>query len=1020
MMLQTTNHIFAAMSSQETDPYAGWANTLIDRFFGSHVAGRRTRLTVTRSLLDEDYPHLGGSTGFLNAVKRGPLSLSAPGVGAANFHNHALRLYWRWLQPPGQRPAACFCLPDNAPLYLPHLAALSLAWTINPDEEELAANAFYQRLSVILPDHGLDPAHLAKWRKLWDGLEKWTAELGGKRGVFKVEVLGYFVHVGIPLSQVLLTPSKVSNLAELFVSTGLADSWKDVDEARLRRVLVAYEGRTRAALGGMLFKEIQNVGSAIGKATVERLLEFLADPAFREWLSPEESPIEIQGSGAVVIRRIVRVRLVLESIDQPAGWNCRFGVLASDQPSVASRNAGWTFSKVDERLGGLWLATNEHSGKGPIDATQWAASLMEGLSINSEPIAGNDEEATSLHLPARKIRVFHDSNWVGQRLVEEDALPTSGGCFIMVSPDTRSEARAWMETFKTRGGTISDFTLIGLPDSTSLFHLSGMEHADAELLGGFPERQIARAESRACIYLRGGSQVHGTGNQQVYLPYDPPDVVLLAPSYVMLETTGAKLVDDVTSGGPWKFPDGMPGLETRQFRLEVEPEAGQVRVAAIASDESWIPQVVTFGVGREAALGADFAEDAKVRFDPLGKRTNGDGILGSSIDAGVWNNEPIIQRWNFEECDLEMGEPATPTHADHLGWCLLESLAQVRRVTAQEFRRRCERILNWWPRYAWSEARWIRALCHVEVERDNRGRIAYVYAVPPHAYLLPWVNLGRWLAVVGGCPTREALRRLLAAADLMDVKVSCSERQSPLLPPRWICHAEDLVAIELALEEAGIPLATDVNAPRPLCVEVVEWAASLDQWWENLHWLEGQSPVREKIFNPRHFQMATNESFACPYKLISITDSITQKHQWHMLDHNGGWNGEPRHAFLFDPSWGKWLSMSKIVSEFPETTHEVDQMLTPLPFELEGHSLHVPASLTFPTMLSRALLTSSGMPPVTLVEGSPHYRHQQSLFIPIDQPPYTGACHRYNDIHPHVARIACNKVSAQIVKINHT
>lgn len=981
------------------------------------MAGQVARLVVTRKLLDEDYPHLGGCAGFLNAVMRGPSFLVAPLIGADNFHLHALVLYRCWRRNPERRPAGCFTLPDNAPLYLPHLAALCLGWTINPDDEELAANAYYHRLELILPNHGLGPPELAMWRKLWDDLEKWTKSLGGKRGVFKVEVLGQYRHVGIPLSQVLLTPAKVSHLPELFVTTGLADSWVDADVSFVRNVLVANESLSRASLGGMLYWEIQNERSAIGTATIERLLEFLADPTFRQLPEMVDSDPSIKPGFQNDKRTSLRVRLVLESMDHPAGWHCRFGLLGADPPNPPPGGTGWRFHKVDERLGGLWLASNEHSGNEPVDAREWIHALRNGLSIDCQPAPGYDEEPTTLKIPARSVRVFHETGWIGQRLVEEDGLPASGGCFLLLGNGVMSEMEGWITRFKHNGGVVCDYTLQGLPSGSVLLHLAGMERVDEQLANSFPERTIARAQSRSCIYLRGGSQLQGTGNQQVYLPYDPPDVILTAPSHVRLECSGASIVNDVVAETSWTVPVGMPGIESRQFRLEVEPGAAQVRLSAVASGTGWIPEVVIFGVGRETALGANFAEDAMVRFDALGMRTEQEGILGCFIDEGAQQGSKTHEGWVFEDRDLQLGEPATISHADHQGWCLLESIAQGRRVTAQEFRRRCERILNWWPRYGWSEARWIRALCHVEVERDNRGRIAYVYPVPPHAYLLPWMNNGQWLAVVGGCPNRTALRRLLESAGQLDVEIFCLERGSPLLPPRWLCKAKELDAIELALEEAGLRLATRADGPLPGCASISKWAASLDQWKRKLNWLEGPPPAKEKIFNPRHFKMAMDESFSCPYKLISITDSLSQKHQWHMLHYNGGCTGEPSHAFLLDPSWGKWLSMSKIAPEFPGVDDDGEEFLTPLPFELAACSLHVPASLVFPTMLSRALVTSSGMPPVTMTNGSPQYRNTTSIFIPSDEPPYEGACHCYHDVHPELARLVCTKVLARAVDV---
>jgi hypothetical protein len=246
------------MSNSE-DAYTVWARALLDRFFGLHMENQRARLIIDKEILDSDFPHLGGYTGFVSAVNSGPGFIGFNYEGSSKFHGHAMALYKQWRFPVKSRYRSCFSLLDDAPLYLPHLAALCLAWTIDPDDENLAAHAFYERLAIIIPDHGLSTSKLKDdWSKLWDGLKFWSKELNGKRGYFDVEVLGNFKYVGIPLSQVLITARKISKLPELFVSTGLADVWTPgFEEKIVRKILIQNESRSRSALGGMLFHQIK-------------------------------------------------------------------------------------------------------------------------------------------------------------------------------------------------------------------------------------------------------------------------------------------------------------------------------------------------------------------------------------------------------------------------------------------------------------------------------------------------------------------------------------------------------------------------------------------------------------------------------------------------------------------------------------------------------------------------------------------------------------------------------------------
>ena len=267
------NHYQSFSKMPESDSYFIWARILVDKFFSERLAGQRSRLMIDRELLDEEYLHLGGYKGFIKAVNDGPSQMQG------GFHDQAIALEKIWRRSPAQRPVAWPVLPDNAPLYLPHLAIICLAWTI--DSEGLEPNAFYARLALIVPDHNLEMnQHLGSWEPLWSGLEKWSSRLNGKRGIFRVECLGHMTHIGKPRSQVILTPTRVKRLPEFFVTTGIAASHKNIDEPKLTTAILSNEGRSRAALGNMLYNEILG-DSVIGRATVNRLFELLQYPDFR-------------------------------------------------------------------------------------------------------------------------------------------------------------------------------------------------------------------------------------------------------------------------------------------------------------------------------------------------------------------------------------------------------------------------------------------------------------------------------------------------------------------------------------------------------------------------------------------------------------------------------------------------------------------------------------------------------------------------------------------------------------------
>lgn len=1000
----------------EIDPYAGWARSLLDRFFGEHMNGQQARLMVSRELLDEDYPHLGGSAGFIASVTRGPQFLAGPDFGAECFHNHALLLNRLWRRPVEKRPESCFTLPDDGPLFLPHLAMLCVGWTV--EDETLPGHAFYERLEKVLPHHGIDSGELGQWRPLWDGLHEWTERLGGKRGYFVVEWFGHRVNVDIPRSQVILTPSKIARLPELFVFTGLAATWNEKTTTRehIRAVLLANEARARSVLGNLLYEEIRD-GSEIGNAGIARLREFLRCPEYRELIV---DPSGIGGSnhgsgsggregetGSTSRIPTLSLRLVLEKAGNPAGWRSCFGLLGDDPPAVPDGQPGWRFQRVDPAFGGLWLATNEHSGNHSINAVAWGRPLSDGWRILVEGLPGLGLE-TALAFPARTIRIF-PQQWIGGRLVEGESLPATGGCYVLVTPKAREDFSKWLVAFEANGGKSTDYTRTGLPLMTSLVHLDNLAAVDDELRQKFPEQAVSRIQRQSTINLRGGSRIQSVGAQRVYLPYDPPDVVFTAPCPATLIVDGATATEEHTEANAVV---GLPGTPARQFKLDLLPDATIVRITSASCEADWIPEVVDFAIGREAMLGANSAEEEDARFDRFGKRSGGAGILGPFIDVECDDTRENVSS-DFQDASFELGKTCTKSDIDHPCWQLLEALSQVRRVNAREFRRRAERILGWWDRYAWSEARWTRALCHVEVERDNRGRLAYVYPVKAHAYFLPWKADGAWLAVIGGCPTRRALEALVADSPTIGVTVHVMERSSPLVPPRILLRSSDPQSIQLAVECCGIelcPSLSDNREPLAISEAIARWAGGLDEWIDGLNWLDGPAPQSESEFCPQLFRMSTDEEFHCPCRLVTLTDTLTQRHQWHVLSHRPIL-ANPRHAFLLDPSWGKWTSIYRVSPGLPEHAGSSDEDLFPIPFDQATSSLLIPASLAFPTILSRALLTCSGLSP-TVETRCEEYTREDSRYLPDEAPTYEGACHRYHHVPSLMAEIVSTKVKA--------
>ena len=208
--------------------YSRWNELIASRFFNPEMANRRVYLCITRELINE----LGKADGvgyadFVEAVKRGPEGLYASGLC-----QKAEDLFRTWRR---KR------LP--IPPYLGYLAFFVLAAGL---KGSFAAHAYYPRLRKLLgqePITGMYP-HFDHMRALWKDLEKWSqVDLSGKLGEFELRVTSGFKHVGVPISQVVLSDRERSLLPTVFAEAGL-DPTAPPAEAHLAQVL-RIQGKSR-------------------------------------------------------------------------------------------------------------------------------------------------------------------------------------------------------------------------------------------------------------------------------------------------------------------------------------------------------------------------------------------------------------------------------------------------------------------------------------------------------------------------------------------------------------------------------------------------------------------------------------------------------------------------------------------------------------------------------------------------------------------------------------------------------
>ncbi|AOT71904.1 hypothetical protein [Geosporobacter ferrireducens] len=183
--------------------YIEWNELIAQHFFNNSNAGREVVLYVTDELINElGKGHRADVEDFIEAVKSGPswayekeLCLKA---------NHAL-----------ERSVRDYCR-DKYPLYLAYLAFFVLAVDTEGDFSEIA---YYPKLNTRLGDFERKnaPSRFHLIEKLWYDLQEWSMKIKKEElGRFTIKPLGRWCHVGLPLSQTLLTSEERVKLSVFF------------------------------------------------------------------------------------------------------------------------------------------------------------------------------------------------------------------------------------------------------------------------------------------------------------------------------------------------------------------------------------------------------------------------------------------------------------------------------------------------------------------------------------------------------------------------------------------------------------------------------------------------------------------------------------------------------------------------------------------------------------------------------------------------------------------------------------
>ncbi len=525
--------------------YLKWNNSIAAHFFKNEMAGRSVHLYVTEELITDIGQNYGADfSDFIKAVKTGPIGAQGKGIC-----QKALQSMDDWKYRHGQK---------GYPLYVGYLALFVLAAGI---EEDFAAHAYYPRLRKLVDDKPTPGqySNFDQMKILWDDLARWANEYkSGEVGIFNINITGRWIHVGIPISQTLLTEKERRALPAIFAAADL-DPISHPTEGEIARLLVKH-GRKQLRKRTLSLLEETRDSEELRQALLEWIIDEL-----RAWDGTAED------SGKTQIYGLLRLCCKHDSTAKRATLSLRCNTkqeFPEDGLLLFLEDNSQSFA-CSEYSGGLSSPLmSELDGK-PVIASKF--DWLEGLQVRSA------DSKWCFRLPASPIRVFVDGGSEGlPGIVEVRQLPTQHPFYLAAHEQCLELLTKWGEL------SCQGFEKLQIIDSLpSGWHLFKAEAACSDELIK-QEYPILAFPTNVRLELAGGIRLE-RGNK--FFKFAPPKLVLQGGSESIKVYCNDKLLDCTEAGGIYELPADTPA-ETKLL-IEARSEEDIIKRCSLLLVENY-------------------------------------------------------------------------------------------------------------------------------------------------------------------------------------------------------------------------------------------------------------------------------------------------------------------------------------------------------------------------------------------------------------------------------------------------
>lgn len=932
------------------DLFSLWNAKLLETFFSSASEGDEVWLQLDGHELDLIAPELGGEEGFLMAVRAGPAweTFERQGKWSRGQSSDLVlrveglvrqRLYPAckprgYVDPGLINPTYHGC---KAPTYLPFLAALVRS-------SALAKESYYKHLrnALLLPDHWNSP-QLERLEMAWDDLQDWTRQTKGRFGRFVLRRLGAHAHLGIPRSQCIMSRQDCEASSRVFALARLRPGQQWTPAVAADVVELASDELSASFRDALQYPEL--------RGPVQASLRSL----FEEWdgTAPGRSCHDTGKEGQAAVG-YGQVELALSLHGDLPRWQVHWRVPPSREGN----------DLVLERNGASWRApawgnepcsTSEDAGTPLPDGSLRA--LLESATHDVYFDARLEEEGSApvplgqYVLQRSELRVLvWGVDYASQREeLQEHPLPRHGHAYLLASQRVAPALQAWLG----RGNVKHEIIEIeGLPAGWMLACLADCNALTDAAVNALPGTVMPPALDRI-LALVGGRSVSRSSKRQ-YLSYDLPSIELDAPHGTTLQVDAGLFLEEVRSTAH----GSMPGV--RRFRIWLrDPARKSFRIAAVAGTRELATTTLRIAAdsGEQVSLGRNFSLDP--RGSPQGTLAGLRGTLRGEATAGLASQGTPLSTILASLGDV-LDPQAIARLASNPAALFLDSLARDGTMAYGTAKDQLARLL------AKSRATLrpdlvlldLRRRGHIEIETSTRGHFTRIHAVQPGLYRLPLSACERPVYAVLGTLAMQQWHSLFDHARPATIHELAPDGG---LLPTWRILASDGPDLDQVAQASGMECLPVQS------MLVAAWAASCDDVRSQVE--DGSVESIGALNNHPHRLHAGTGCFVEARSL----EPRTTCDLFRMDDRDiiGGRvyvlairkENVARYGFVRDSRWGVWIALLAFARFVKEEWSIDDACPWPIPYSAKDGTVLLPARISLPVVLERALVLCSGRSP---------------------------------------------------------